>query len=1428
MTSAALRVRTLSGAMLLALAASAMFWSSALQAKEPDWNALARGYKADIRPLMVRYCQDCHSGDTTEADVDLGAFPSLAEVRKHPQIWQKVGEMLASGQMPPKDADPQPTAAQRTQLNDWVHGYLTVEAQARAGDPGRVVLRRLSNAEYTYTLRDLTGVDSLDPAREFPVDGAAGEGFTNTGNALVMSPSLVTKYLDAGKEVADHLVLLPSGVRFSPSTSRRDWTNETLVEIREFYRRFTDARGGNKVNLQGIVFDTNEGGRLPVEKYLAATLTDRDQLAAGAKAVAEVAQKHGLNAKYLGILWRSLTDKKPSLLLDGLRARWRTAKPNDAAALTAEIAAWQKGLWNFGTVGHIGKVGGPKAWLEPVSPITSKQDLRLKLPPPGADGAVTVSLVAADIGDGNEHDFAIWQQPRLVAPGQPDILLRDVRQIGDDLAQRRQRVLASAANCLAAAAEAEAAKGQADPVELARKHGVELDVLRGWLGYLGIGTGDTVTLGGYFKNKIGTTAGFAFITGWGSNDTPLLLANSSDQHVRVPGNMKPHGVAVHPSPTLKAAVGWRSPVTAAMRLEAGVTHAHPECGNGVTWSLELRRGATRRQLAAGTCQGGNAGPRSDRSTRSIVRPGDVVSLLIGPRDGNHSCDLTAIELKLTAAGDGGKTWSLADDVSPNVQVGNPHGDRFGNAGVWHFYTELEQGGGPTASPAVPAGSLLAKWQAADNASAREQLAGEVQKMLTAGPPAAKDSPDAVLYQELSAIGGPLLGTAVTAGDKAPVNQVDASKKRPASGTGEWGVDPALFGKHPDGTALDAASLCVRAPSVIEVRLPADLAAGRELFTSGVLDPRTGSDGSVQLQVVAGKAAQQSGLTPSTVKVTDANGQWTSDNRQVAYDVPILVNAGSAAAKRIEAALDEFRKLFPAALCYTKIVPVDEVVTLTLFYREDDNLVRLMLDDAQAAQLNRLWDDLHFESQDALILVDGLAQLIEFATQDADPKVFEPLREPFAKRAAAFRQLQVDSQPKHVAALLDLAALAYRRPLAPAEAQELPALYGKLREQEIPHEEAMRLLLARVLVAPAFLYRVEKPGQGAAQTPVSNWELASRLSYFLWSSMPDAELRDAAAAGRLTDPATLVAQMRRMLHDGRTRRLATEFGCQWLHVRDFDHLDEKSETHFPTFVGLREAMREESVQFFTELFRNNGSVLGILDADYTFLNEDLAKHYGIPGISGAEWRKVEGVKRFARGGILAQATTLASQSGASRTSPILRGNWISETLLGERLPRPPKDVPQLPADEAALAGLTVRQLVEKHTSDAKCAVCHQRIDAMGFALEGFDAIGRRRDKDLGDRPINTRVKTMDGAEFEDIDGLRGYLLTVRREAFLRQFCRKLLGYSLGRAVQLSDEPLLADLQTELKAKDYRVEAALELIVTSRQFRDIRGRETAYDE
>jgi hypothetical protein len=294
----------------------------------------------------------------------------------------------------------------------------------------------------------------------------------------------------------------------------------------------------------------------------------------------------------------------------------------------------------------------------------------------------------------------------------------------------------------------------------------------------------------------------------------------------------------------------------------------------------------------------------------------------------------------------------------------------------------------------------------------------------------------------------------------------------------------------------------------------------------------------------------------------------------------------------------------------------------------------------------------------------------------------------------------------------------------------------------------------------------------------------------------------------------------MSGDPRTQRLAIQFACQWLHVRNFDQNDDKNEKLYPEFAKLRGEMYEEIVRFFEDMFRNDGSILGLLNANHTFLNEALAKHYDIGGVSGPAWRRVEGVREKGRGGVLGMATVLASQSGASRTSPILRGNWVFETLLDERLPRPPSDVPDLP-DEVP-SGLTARQLIEKHSSVAACAKCHARIDPYGFALEQYDAIGRLRSQ-----VVDTKTKLPSGKEIEGIQGLRDYLLKDRRDDVVRQFCRKLLGYSLGREIQLSDEPLIDTMVAKLAGNDYRFSVAVEMIVSSRQFREIRGKQSTGD-
>lgn len=1378
-------------------------------AQNPDaFAALQSEFETTQRPLLRKYCIGCHSAADKQGELDLEQFQSVDDLRRNVVPWQRVVEMMDEGEMPPKDAERQPSTQEHKTLRNWVRAVLDADARASAGDPGPVVLRRLNNAEFTYTIQDLTGLP-LQPAREFPVDSAAGEGFTNVGNALAMSPSLVQKYLDAGKEIASHAILLPKGFAFSPKTTPRDWTNQKLDEIRSFYAQFTDSGGATAVNLQGIQFETNGGGRLPIEHYLRVTLIERNALQSGSKTISDVAREHSLNEKYLRILWTSLNGQQPSLVLDLIRAHWREANPEDAPALAGAIAQWQQMLWRFTTIGHIGKRDGPVAWQVPVQPLASRQEIRVKIPAPQDGRNVTLYLATSDASDGNDHDFAVWENPRFVAAGHPDLLLRDVRSAVTALTDHRDQVLASAAACLQAAVEAHGIIDVVDIDQPARKHRVDRSVLASWFSYLGIGAGEA-SIDSYISQKLERAENYDFIKGWIGPDALSVIANSSDQFVRIPGDMQPHSVGVHPTPRLRVAVGWRSPVSGPVNVTGAVQRAHIGCGNGVTWLMELRRGHTRQRLASGTA-GGPEKHQFGPFENLVVQQGDLLSLIIGPRDGEHSCDMTAIELSVSSASDASLEWNLARDISPDILAGNPHADRLGNSGVWHFYSEPDTGG--SADSIIPQGSLIARWQGATDAATKARLANQFQTLLKTGAgDLSADAPDAVLYRQLTSLNGPLF---------AAVRKELLSRKPDTAAVTDFrfGPDPALFGTHPDGTAIDAASLCVQAPSVIEVTMPADFVEGCEFVATGALHPETGSEGTVQMQVLLEKPATLSTLAASSSSIKGGKATWSDGDRPVSFDTPILVSDRSAARERIVSQFDEFRQLFPAALCYTKIVPVDEVVTLTLYYREDDHLKRLMLDDHQAAQLDQLWEDLHFVSQDALALVDAYEQLWQFATQDADPSAFTPMREGIMSRAEQFRKQLAETEPIHVQAVLDFAERAWRRPMSPAEKSQLTNLYHRLREQELPHDAAVRLLLARVFVTPAFLYHGEHAPPGTKAAPVSDWELANRLSYFLWSSMPDAALRTTAAAGTLHRPDELRLQVRRMMADPRTRRMAIEFGCQWLHIRDFDQFDEKSEQHYPEFKELRADMYEESIRFFEDLFRNDGSVLDLLDADHTFVNDRLATFYGMTGLEGNDWQRVAGAKGVSRGGILTMAATLARQSGASRTSPILRGNWVSEFLLGEKLPRPPKGVPVLP--EVAPADLTERQLTELHSSDPACMKCHQRIDTFGYALEQFDTIGRLRAEDKFGHEIDASAILPDGTPINGVEGLRNYLLNTRREAFLRTFCRRLLGYALGRGVQLSDEPLIADMMERLKENDYRFSTVLEAIVLSPQFRMIRG-------
>jgi len=1355
--------------------------------------AIARDYETGVRPLLTRFCTGCHSTDDQEGDLDLERFTSLEHVRRSPRVFLKVVEMLDNGEMPPKKK-PQPSAAQRKQIRDWARAYLDAEARAGAGDPGSVVLRRLSNVEYNNTVRDLTGID-LQPAREFPVDGAAGEGFTNVGEALAMSPALLDKYVASAKGIAAHAVLLPDGLRFSARATRRDWTDEIVTKIRDLYRRHTAAEGSNRINLQGLVYDTNAGGRIPLEPYLAATLRYRDLRPPAGTPLAAFAVENGLSPKYLQTLWDVFEGQDPSPLIDTLRTRWRGATPGDVPALAAEIRAWQAALTKFNSVAHF------KPWMVPVSPLAESQDLRLKLDAAPDAGEVVVRLVTREAGDGRAGDLVEWRQPRLEMPGRAPIALRDLRDGLRGLAAKR-KTLGDAAWYLAAVEDARSLPAPIDVEAIAEEYELDPDMLAAWIGYLGIEGRGALKIDGLFTGRREKGGGFDFVNGWGVAGTPEVYANSSDKEAHIPGLVKPHGVVVHPSPTQNVAVGWLSPISGHAKVEARVVHAHPACGNGVSWSLELRRGGERRRLAAEDL---NVGQTAKIPTleKLAIQKGDVLSVVVGPRAGNHFCDLTEVDLTVTEVDGEHRAWVLSRDVSPDILAGNPHADTFGNKDVWNFYQEKITPEGGSKYAVIPGGSLLDRWRDEPERAERDRIAADLQRLLSGEPPAAGDQPDAVLHRQLSSPGGPLLGKL----DFGRLAAESAAEGEPGPGDAP-GLPRGAFGKHPLGHEVDATSLVTASPSVLEIRLPASLAAGREFVVSAAPDRTDGAEGSVQVQAVVGPAPPDpAGLLPG---------------------VPVLTRNGSAARARFEASLDEFRRVFPAALCYSQVVPVDEVVTLVLFHRDDEALERLMLDEAETRTLDRLWDELRYVSQDALRIKEDFGQFMEYVSQDGDVRLFEPLRKPITERAEALRRRMAETEPNHLAFLADFARRAYRRPLTDPERAGLRDLYASLRQQDLDHEAAFRLTLARVLLAPTFLYHAERAAEGTASRPVSDWELASRLSYFLWSTMPDVELFRQAAAGTLHEPAVLEAQTRRMLKDDRVRALATEFACQWLDIRGFDTHDEKSEQVFPDFASLRGAMYEESVRFFVDLFGRDGSVLDVLDADHTFLNDALARHYGIPGVSGPQWRRVDGVKAHGRGGILGMAALLSKQSGASRTSPILRGTWLTEALLGEKLPKPPKNVPQLPESELDTGGLTMRQITAKHTAVESCAKCHDRIDPFGYALEAYDAIGRRRVNDLGGRPVDTQAQLKDGTKFADLPGLRDYVLTKRRDEFLGHFCRKLLGYSLGRSVQLSDEPLLAEITRRMSRNGYRVQDAVLTVVRSPQFLLRRGLESPLEQ
>lgn len=416
------------------------------------------------------------------------------------------------------------------------------------------------------------------------------------------------------------------------------------------------------------------------------------------------------------------------------------------------------------------------------------------------------------------------------------------------------------------------------------------------------------------------------------------------------------------------------------------------------------------------------------------------------------------------------------------------------------------------------------------------------------------------------------------------------------------------------------------------------------------------------------------------------------------------------------------------------------------------------------------------------------------------------------------KLSPDSAAEQI--LRRLVKRAYRRPVGDQELARLVKLAAAARAQGDRFEAGVRLALEAILVSPHFLFRVELdpvPKDAGPIRALNDHELASRLSYFLWSSMPDDELFNRAARGKLREG--LDHQVRRMLGDAKSKALVENFAGQWLQLRNLD-LASPDKSRFPAFDdGLRRAMRTESEMFFAAILREDRSVLELLDADFTFVNARLARHYGLKGVEGDQFRRVslpaggqEAVR--ARGGVLTQAAVLTVTSNPTRTSPVKRGKWVLENILGTPPPDPPPNVPMLRDDAKAVAGGTLRQRMEQHRKDTNCAVCHKEMDALGFALENFDAVGAWRTKD-GNFPIDAAAQLSDGRSFSGPRELKA-VLRGSKDQFVRCLTKKLLTYAIGRGVEPYDTPAVDRIVHAAEAGGYKFSALVLGIVHSDPF------------
>jgi hypothetical protein len=395
--------------------------------------------------------------------------------------------------------------------------------------------------------------------------------------------------------------------------------------------------------------------------------------------------------------------------------------------------------------------------------------------------------------------------------------------------------------------------------------------------------------------------------------------------------------------------------------------------------------------------------------------------------------------------------------------------------------------------------------------------------------------------------------------------------------------------------------------------------------------------------------------------------------------------------------------------------------------------------------------------------------------------------------------------------------AYRGSGTDSDVQGLLRFYTAERTRGGTFEAGIHMALRALLVQPAFLFRIEHnpPNVAAGSTyRINDVELASRLSFFLWSSIPDDELLNAATHGTLSDHSVLERQVRRMIADERSQALVKNFAAQWLYLRNMQAVFPNSALYPDFDDNLRQSLRRETELFFDSIIREDHSILELLTANYTFVDERLARHYGIPGVYGSNFRRVV-LDDDRRHGLLGQGSILTVTSNATRTSPVLRGKWILENILGAPPPPPPSDVPPLNEEAADIGSMTMRQRMEQHRANPACAACHAQMDPLGLSLEAFDAVGQRGRVRGAENAVDLSGTMPDGTKFEGPNGLRDVLLSHSQQ-FVQTTTERLLTYALGRGVEYYDAPAVRKVVRDAAKQNYAVSALILGLVESTPF------------